>query len=115
MDQPRNATADSAVVMGYSGDRIEVRTRTETAGLLMLSEVYYPAWKAYVDGKQTRVYQADHLLRAVPVPPGEHTVELRFESLALRVGMLISLATYAIVLLLATLAGVRRYRARRSR
>ncbi len=115
LDQPRNATADSAVVMGYSGDRIEVRTRTEAAGLLMLSEVYYPAWKAYVDGKQTRVYQADHLLRAVPVPPGEHTVELRFESLALRVGMLISLATYAIVLLLATLAGVRRYRARRSR
>ncbi len=110
--QPRNPAADSAVVMDYSGGRIEVRIRTEAAGLLLLSEVYYPAWKAYVDGMEARVYRADHLLRGVPVPPGEHTVELRFESHALGVGLAISLATYATVVFLVVAAGARRHRVR---
>ena len=36
---------------------------------------------------------ADHVLRAVPVPAGEHTVELRYESSPLRIGLaLIALA-----------------------
>ena len=76
-------------------------------GLLVLSETYYPAWKAYVDGRPARLYRADHLLRAVPVPAGEHAVELRYESVTLRVGITISLVTGAIFLALAVAARLR--------
>ena len=88
---PDDASADRAVVNTYEADRIRLKTATGASGLLMLSEVYYPAWKAYVDGEHVPLYRADYLLRAVPVPAGEHTVEMRYESWTLRLGTAVSL------------------------
>ena len=77
--------------------------------MLVLSEVYYPAWKAYIDGRPAPIYRADHLLRAIPVPAGEHMVELRYESWTLRVGTAVSLLT-GLMLVALTLARIRRPR-----
>ena len=76
--------------------------------MLVLSEVYYPAWKAYVDGERVQIYRADHLLRAIPVPNGEHTVELRYESWSLRVGVAVSLIAYVALVALAIAKASRR-------
>jgi uncharacterized membrane protein YfhO len=95
------------VVKTYEADRIQLETATGAPGLIMLSETYYPAWKAYVDGRPVPIYVADHVLRAVPVPAGEHTVELRYESWSLRVGLVVSLISYLVFIALAV-AGTRR-------
>jgi len=107
LDRPERPSADRASVTTYEADRIRLETATGAAGLLVLSETYYPAWKAYVDGQPVPLYAADHALRAVPVPAGEHTVELRYESWSLRVGLATSLIAYAALLVLAV-AGARR-------
>ena len=44
---------------------------------------------------------ADHVLRAVPVPAGEHTVELCYESSPLRIGLAISLISGLALIVLA--------------
>ena len=86
----------TAIIYNYSGDRstkdvngqVSVRSRTEnkielisisdTGGLLVLSETYYkPGWKATVNGNETPIYQTNHILRSVEVPPGE--IEVIFE------------------------------------
>ena len=41
------------------------------------------------------------MLRAVPVPAGEHTVELRYESWSLRIGLAVSLISYLLLIALA--------------
>jgi hypothetical protein len=92
---PDDASSDRASVTEYEAGRIKLNTTTGAAGLLVLSEVYYPAWKAYVDGEPVPLLRADHLLRAVPIPAGEHLVELRYESSALKAGAAISLIAYA--------------------
>jgi hypothetical protein len=107
--RPDDASADRASVTTYEADRIRLRTSTGASGLLVLSEAYYPAWKAYVDGRPVPLYVADHVLRAVPVPAGEHTVELRYESWSLRVGLAVSLISYLTLIALAV-AGARRRR-----
>jgi hypothetical protein len=89
--EPDEPSADRASVTSYGADRIQLKSKTGAPGLLMLSEVYYPAWKAYVDGRPVSLYPADYLLRAVPVPAGDHTVELRYESWSLDAGIAISL------------------------
>jgi hypothetical protein len=94
--EPEDYSRDVASVTAYEADRIEVETYTEAPGLLTLSEVHYPAWRAYVDGEPARVYRANHLLRAVAVPAGRHKVEMRFESRALQVGLLVSGLTVAV-------------------
>jgi hypothetical protein len=90
---PGDSSADRARVTAYEANRIELSTKTGAKGLLVLSEVYYPGWKAYVDGEEVGIQRADQLLRAVPVPSGKHTVELRYESRSLRIGTAVSLVT----------------------
>jgi hypothetical protein len=90
LDIPADPALDQALVVSYRPEQLEIRTSTGAAGLLVLSEVYYPAWKAYVDGQPAPLFVADGALRAVPVPVGQHTVELRFESEMLRAGLLVS-------------------------
>jgi uncharacterized membrane protein YfhO len=51
-----------------------------------------------VDGKRTPILKADYLLRAVPVPAGRHRVEFRYESPAVRRGLLLSLVSLLVVL-----------------
>jgi hypothetical protein len=93
--RPDDLSSDHASVTAYEANRIELDTSTGADGLLVLSEVYYPAWKAYVDGESVPIYRADHLLRAVPIPAGEHAVEVRYESPTLKMGVAISLIAYA--------------------
>lgn len=59
-------------------ERLVLEVESPGNALLVLSEVNYPGWRAWVDGQPTDVLTADHVLRAVPVTAGEHTVELRF-------------------------------------
>jgi hypothetical protein len=59
----------------------------------VLSQAYYPGWKAYVDGKEVDTYATDHVLIGVPFPAGEHTLELRFQSRPLKIGIGISSLT----------------------
>ncbi|MGH3089982.1 MAG: YfhO family protein, partial [Rubrobacteraceae bacterium] len=102
----------TASVTEYEANSIEVETSTDADGLLVLSEVYYPAWKAYVDGEPVEIERANYLFRSIPVPAGEHVVELRYESWTLRAGFWISFLT---TLVLAGLLAVRlAFRSRRS-
>ena len=99
LDAPADASHDQALVVTYDANRIALRTSTTAPGLLVLSEIYYPAWRAYVDNQAERLYVADGALRAVPIPVGEHTVELRFESDTLRIGILISCIALVLLVL----------------
>ena len=110
LDQPEDPSADRATVTEYDADGISLETATGAPGLLVLSEAYYPAWKAYVDGEPAPLYAADHALRAVPVPAGEHSVELRYESWTLQTGLAVSLAAYLALAVLVVSAARRRRR-----
>jgi hypothetical protein len=79
-------------------DTMQVRTRSSAAGLLVLSEVNYPAWQATIDGRPVSVLTVNGIFRGVPVPAGDHLVELRFVSDAMRTGLTISLITTVVIL-----------------
>ncbi|MDP9382269.1 MAG: YfhO family protein, partial [Chloroflexota bacterium] len=102
LDLPsKNKAPEQADIVSYEPERISIRTASRAAGLLVLSEVSYPAWRAYVDGRRVPVYQTNHLFRSVLLPKGNHLVEFRYESTTLRVGVAISSIAY---LALGTLA-----------
>jgi uncharacterized membrane protein YfhO len=68
-----------------------MHTSTDGDAWLVLSDTYYPGWKAFVDGQQTPLLRGDVLFRAVPIPAGEHDVQLHFEPASVKVGLAISL------------------------
>lgn len=77
-------------------DEFEAKVTTSENGMLFLSEVYYPAWKAYIDGKETKLYRAFTTLRAVEVPKGSHTITMKYESEAFATGSRITIVTLGI-------------------
>jgi uncharacterized membrane protein YfhO len=113
LDPANDPSKDLVVVEQYEPDTFRLRTSSDAAGLLVLSEIYYPAWNAYVDGASTPILVADHTLQAVTLPAGAHVVELRYESNTLRVGLIISTATYGAFGLLSFLVAWRHVAPRR--
>lgn len=92
----------TARVVRHEPTEVVVEVSTPDSAYLVLTDNYYPDWRAEVDGEPAELYRAYHTFRAVPVPPGSHTVVFRFDSPALRAGFAISvtvwlaLAAYAI-------------------
>ena len=84
-------TVGSAKVTRYKLHEVEVDVNARRPAVLRLADLYYPDWKVFVDGKPERLLRADHLLRAVAVPAGHHTVQFKFESKAFRLGLWVSI------------------------
>ena len=82
--------ADTAEVTDYGANRIQVRVRAGSRGLLVLSEVDYPGWRARVNGTPAAIHRVDGLLRGVVVPPGESIVALRYVPGSVLAGALLS-------------------------
>jgi hypothetical protein len=102
LERPADLSADRADVIDYAPERITLRVATNAAGLLVLSEASYPGWEVFVDGQRAESYVADHLFRAVAVPPGEHLVEWRYDADSTTFGLAFTIATIAGLGLLGT-------------
>jgi hypothetical protein len=75
---PAGGTHGSARVTAYEDNRLEIEAASPAEGIMVLSEVYYPGWKAYVDGAETEIMRTDYNLRGIAFPGGSHHVEFRF-------------------------------------
>jgi uncharacterized membrane protein YfhO len=105
---PDTSGSAAARVLAYEPDRITLAANATAPGLLVISEVYAPGWRAFVDGRETPVLPTDHALRGVPLPAGEHTVELRYEPLSLRAGLIVTGVALAALLIALLAAAWRR-------
>ena len=79
-------------------DRYTLRVTADRPALLVISENYFPAWRATVDGEPAPVVRADYTFRAVPVPAGTHEIRLEYRSEVLQASAYVSLATLALLL-----------------
>jgi PAS domain S-box-containing protein len=79
----------------YGLNQVELAVRAPTGGWLVLSDVYYPGWRATVDGAPAPLLRADYVFRAVPLPPGEHAIRMTFAPWTWRVGLAVSVLTWS--------------------
>jgi hypothetical protein len=98
----------SVVIRERQPERMVLEVDMVANGLLVLSEVYYPGWRAYADGREVPIYQADYVLRAVPLRAGHHRVEMVFDPLWPKVGLAVSGVTLLLAVALIGVAIVRR-------
>ena len=87
------AAAGSARLARYDPERVTVEASARDRSLVVLSDVWFPGWKATVDGRAAPVERVDYLLRGVAVPAGRHTVELRYAPASFRAGWIVSALT----------------------
>lgn len=56
--------------------------------ILCLTIPYSKGWKAYVDGKETELLQANTMYMALPLTEGQHSIELRYQTPGLKAGVM---------------------------
>jgi hypothetical protein len=114
MGNPEDAeTAGGEVkVTRYQPQRIELKTQNSQSGFLVLSEIYYRGWEAWIDGRRTPVERVNYTLRGIIIPPGEHRVEFVFLHPPFRAGAAYS-ALGAVLLVVGRVAGRMRDRAQK--
>ncbi|HXK09422.1 MAG TPA: hypothetical protein VMT70_07255 [Vicinamibacteria bacterium] len=102
--EPRLALAGSgadpgrATARALPGGGLDIDTDSPRGGYLVLSEVFYPGWRASVDGRPVALEPADDVLTALPLPPGRHRVRYVYEPASVRVGAGLTLATLVVAL-----------------
>lgn len=75
----------------YSPNRIAIDADLAAPGLLVLGDIWYPGWKAFVDGKDAKIYKTNYVMRGVAMPEGRHRVEFLYDPLSFKIGASISL------------------------
>lgn len=65
-------------ITGYSDQSITMNTKTENPAPLIISNVNYPGWRAYIDGTEEKIQNADSIFQLLIIPAGNHTVKLSF-------------------------------------
>ena len=64
----------------YEPNRLVYETENSGDAVAVFSEIYYPdGWQATIDGQPVTLGRADYILRALHIPAGKHTVEMRFD------------------------------------
>lgn len=106
------SSSGSPRIVGYEPQRIILETDHPSNAFLVLSENYYPGWKATIDGQQTPLYRVNYSLRGIAVPKGRHQIEFSYLPRSFRTGLLLS-AIGAGLLLVGSIL-VRRSRSRSS-
>jgi hypothetical protein len=100
----------AAAPLDFSGGAARMTRRGENvyeyaldsrgANFLILSQVWYPGWRATLDGREAPIFRVNHALIGLTVPPGRHALTLEMTSPALKAGLvLFALGLVGLVLL----------------
>jgi len=100
-DLPKEKLGKDEVVINedsYFDNQVLIKTNSFSDGFLFLSDTYYPGWKAFIDGQETKIYRANYNFRAVIVPTGEHQVVFKYEPQSFKIGVYLSGGTLLLIL-----------------
>jgi hypothetical protein len=100
-DQP--GRIEPAELLQYEPGSVTIEAVATNPGYLVLTDTFYPGWRATVDGVAVPIFQANYLFRAVPIDRGRHTVRFEYapESFAIGIGITVATLIAAVLTLVA--------------
>lgn len=84
---PLDFSGGSARLARRGGDLYEYDVDSRGENFLILSQVWYPGWRARLDGRPARLYRTNHALLGLRVGAGRSRLELEMTSPFLRLGL----------------------------
>ena len=89
--------------LDYLSNKVKIAIELENNGFLVLSDTYYPGWKAYIDDKETTIYKTDYILRSIFLEKGKHNVEFVYAPITFKIGYITTLSTIGILIIVGIL------------
>lgn len=93
-----NSNRSTLKMQYYNENSLQAFVKTVSPQILLLNDNFYPGWKAYVDGKETKIYRANYSFRAVELPKGNYEIKFVYEPFSFKLGLTISLLSLIIYL-----------------
>jgi hypothetical protein len=85
----------------YQPNYLKYTSSSSPEQLAVFSDIYYDkGWKSYIDGEKAPHFRVNYVLRGMIVPPGEHTIEFKFEPKSYYIGNKVSLASSLLLILI---------------
>ncbi len=94
-----DGAVERITITDYASHSVVLRAEAASPAVLILTDSYYPAWSATIDGTQTAVFPANHMFRGVEVPAGTHEIVFSYDRSAYVAGRTISLVSLCAVVL----------------
>lgn len=87
----------AATVTMEEAGRLVLNVAAPAAGVVVLTDTFYPGWQATLDGQAVPVWQANLAFRAVPVETGQHEIIFYYTPGSFRLGLWLSGVTWLAV------------------
>jgi len=101
LGQAAQQDSTSAVTLeSYEPNHLIYNVESNSGGVLVFSEIYYPAWTATIDGKPAELGRVNYVLRALHIDGGKHKVELDFQPATIHTTETIAYVAMAVIVLL---------------
>jgi hypothetical protein len=78
----------SVNIKNYTANKIFIEANSNGNTMLFISDSYNSGWKAFVDGKEAKIYRADFSFKSIVLPKGKHMVEFIFMPLSFYLGLI---------------------------
>ena len=73
------AASGTVKLTNYAPNELQYKVASNTGGIIVFSEIFYPGWTCTVDGKSVEVGRVNYVLRAINIEKGNHNIVLSFK------------------------------------
>jgi uncharacterized membrane protein YfhO len=92
--------AGTAEIVDHTPNTVDLRVNALSPCYLVVSDVYFPGWRVFIDGEEGDLLRADYAFRAVRLDPGVHIVRMTYLPGYFRIGVIFSGAGIALLAVL---------------
>jgi hypothetical protein len=89
------SVSERVEIIELSPNRVRIEVETAKPAALVLSDTLHPGWKATIDGDPAPLVAANQVMRLVPIPAGNHVVEMRYLPRSFIIGLVFTLLALA--------------------
>ena len=85
---------ETVEIVEYSSNRIELRAHLASDSWVILTDTFYPGWKATIDGQfEATIVPANYIFRAIYVPKGLHKIVFQYKPTYFSVSLMVAMIT----------------------
>lgn len=99
---PDPLASGSIQLLSYTPNTISAVVTTDRPQFLLLSDTYFPGWKASINGQETPIYRANHAFRAIGIPQGTSNIIFQYVPNSFRIGLFGSILSGIALICVAT-------------
>lgn len=92
----------------YGSMKVKLRVITPQSGMLVLSDLFHPGWKAVVNGKERKIHRTNYLFRGLYLSKGEHQITFYYHPKSFYTGFWIAGATLVCLFAIGVVTAARR-------